>query len=151
MGESKFIDPIKDGKINVDSSFLFTVKSEDKIGIKAGITEQEGGQDEILLKATDIPFLATSTSASSIPGSFAGKLIPTLDKLEEFVVDKGGSSNYCLYTGASQGSNGLTPLPIEGLPSVLNVSSTAGTDPANQTAIKIEPKYYQLVFIMKIE
>lgn len=119
--------------------------------IKAGETEAEGGSDEILLKATDIPLLTTNTDASSNPGSFAGKLIPTFDKLEEFVVDKGGSSNYCLYTGSSQGGNGLTSLPVESLPSVLNVSSTAGTDPANQTAIKIEPKYYQLVFIMKTE
>lgn len=119
--------------------------------IKAGETEQEGGQDEVLLKATDIPLLVTDTSTSSTPGSFAGKLIPTLNKLEEFVVDKGGSSNYCLYTGSSKGDNGLTPLPVESLSSVLNVSSTAGTDPANQTSIKIEPKYYQLVFIMKIE
>ena len=119
--------------------------------IKAGETEQEGGQDEVLLKATDIPLLVTDTSTSSTPGSFAGKLIPTLNKLEEFVVDKGGSKNYCLYTGSSEGGNGLTPLPVESLSSVLNVSSTAGTDPANQTSIKIEPKYYQLVFIMKIE
>lgn len=119
--------------------------------IKAGETEQEGGQNEVLLKATDIPLLVTDTSTSSTPGSFAGKLIPTLNKLEEFVVDKGGSSNYCLYTGSSKGGNGLTPLPVESLSSVLNVSSTAGTDPANQTSIKIEPKYYQLVFIMKIE
>lgn len=119
--------------------------------IKAGETEAEGGSDEILLKATDIPLLTTNTDASSNPGSFAGKLIPTFDKLEEFVVDEGGSSNYCLYSGKKAGGNGLTALPVEDLPTVLNVSSTAGTDPANQTPIKIEPKYYQLVFIMKTE
>ena len=119
--------------------------------IKAGETETEGGSDEILLKATDIPLLTTNTDASSNPGSFAGKLIPTFDKLEEFVVDEGGSSNYCLYSGKKEGGNGLTALPVEDLPTVLNVSSTAGTDPANQTPIKIEPKYYQLVFIMKTE
>lgn len=119
--------------------------------IKAGETEIEGGSDEILLKATDIPLLTTNTNASPNPGSFAGKLIPTFDKLEEFVVDEGGSSNYCLYSGKKKGGNGLTALPVEDLPTVLNVSSTAGTDPANQTPIKIEPKYYQLVFIMKTE
>lgn len=117
--------------------------------IKAGETEAEGGQDEILLKATDIPLLTSNTTASSTPGSFAGKLIPTFDKLEEFVVDEGGSSNYCLYTGKKVGGNGLTALPVEDLPSVLDVSSTTGTDPANQTPVRIEPKYYQLVFIMK--
>lgn len=119
--------------------------------IKAGETEAEGGTDEILLKATNIPLLTTNTNASSNPGSFAGKLIPAFDKLEEFVVDEGGSNNYCLYSGKKAGGNGLTALPVEDLPTVLNVSSTAGTDPANQAPIKIEPKYYQLVFIMKTE
>lgn len=119
--------------------------------IKAGETEAEGGQDEILLKATDIPLLTSNTTASTAPGSFAGKLIPTFDKLEEFVVDEGGSSNYCLYSGKKAGGNGLTALPVEDLPTVLDVSSTAGTDPANQTPVRIEPKYYQLVFIMKTE
>lgn len=119
--------------------------------IRAGETEAEGGQDEILLKATDILLLTSNTTASSAPGSFAGKLIPTFDKLEEFVVDEGGSSNYCLYTGKKVGGNGLTALPVEDLSSVLDVSSTTGTDPANQTPVRIEPKYYQLVFIMKTE
>lgn len=119
--------------------------------IRAGETEAEGRQDEILLKATDIPLLTSNTTASSAPGSFAGKLIPTFDKLEEFVVDEGGSSNYCLYTGKKVGGNGLTALPVEDLSSVLDVSSTTGTDPANQTPVRIESKYYQLVFIMKTE
>lgn len=34
---SKFIDIIKDGKINVDASFVFTAKSADKLGVKDGI------------------------------------------------------------------------------------------------------------------
>lgn len=34
---TKFIDLIKDGKINVDSSFIFTVDSVDKLGVKDGI------------------------------------------------------------------------------------------------------------------
>lgn len=119
--------------------------------IKAGDTEQEGGQDEILLKATDIPLLSADTTASSNPGSFNGKVIPTFDILEEFVVDEGGSSNYCLYSGKKAGGNGLTALPVADLATVLDVSSTVGTDPASQTPVKIEPKYYQLVFIMKTE
>lgn len=119
--------------------------------LKAGDTEQEGGQDEILLKATDIPLLSAETTASSNSGSFDGKVIPTFDILEEFVVDEGGSSNYCLYSGKKAGDNGLTALPVADLSTVLNVSSTVGTDPASQTLVKIEPKYYQLVFIMKTE
>ena len=38
--------------------------------LKAGDTEQEGGQGEILLKATDIPLLSAETTASSNPGKF---------------------------------------------------------------------------------
>lgn len=141
-------------QFQMDGHFVMEkMEPPDLVGkfIKAGETEIEGGSDEILLKATDIPLLTTNTDASPNPGSFAGKLIPTFDKLEEFVVDEGGSSNYCLYSGEKKGGNGLTALPVEDLPTVLNVSSTAGTDPANQTPIKIEPKYYQLVFIMKTE
>lgn len=40
---NKFIDLIKDGKINVDSAFIFTVKSEDKIGVKDGIYLTDDG------------------------------------------------------------------------------------------------------------
>lgn len=119
--------------------------------IKAGEIEEEGGQDEILLKATDIPLLSSSITTSVIPGSFAGKLIPTFDSLQEFVVDKGGSSNHCLYTGKNEGDNGLTALPVESLSSILDVSPIVGTDPSSQTTVKINPKYYSLVFIMKME
>lgn len=34
---SKFIDIIKDGKINVDTNFIFTAKNSDKLGVKDGI------------------------------------------------------------------------------------------------------------------
>lgn len=74
--------------------------------------------------------------------SFDGKVIPTFDILEEFVVDEDGSSNYCLYLGKKAGDNGLTALPVADLSTVLDVSSTVGTDPASQTPVKIEPKYY---------
>lgn len=119
--------------------------------IKAGTVEEEGGEDEILLKATDIPILDSSATASSNPGTFAGQLIPTFSTIDEFVVDEGGSSNYCLYTGKKKGGNGLAALKVDDLSSVLNLSTQVGTEAANQTKVKIEPKYYSLVFIMKIE
>lgn len=119
--------------------------------IKAGTVEEEGGEDEILLKATDIPILDSSATASSNPGTFAGQLIPTFSTIDEFVVDEGGSSNYCLYTGKKKGGNGLAALKVDDLSSVLNLSTKVGTEAANQTKVKIEPKYYSLVFIMKIE
>lgn len=119
--------------------------------IKAGTVEEEGGEDEILLKSTDIPLLSSTTTSSSNSGAFAGQLIPTFKTLEEFVVDQGGSSNYCLYTGKSKSGNGLKALKVDDLPTVLDVSSQVGTEEANQTKVKIEPKYYSLIFIMKIE
>lgn len=119
--------------------------------IKAGTVEEEGGENEILLKSTDIPLLSSITTTSSDSGAFAGQLIPTFKTLEEFVVDQGGSNNYCLYTGKSKGGNGLKALKVDDLPTVLDVSSQVGTEEANQTKIKIEPKYYSLVFIMKIK
>lgn len=113
--------------------------------------ESEGGSDEILLRATDILLLTTNTDTSSNPGSLAGKLIPTFNKLKEFVVDEGDLSNYYSYSGKKAEGNRLTALPVEDLSTVLNVFSTARTDFATQTLIKIESKYYQLVFIMKTE
>lgn len=119
--------------------------------IKAGAIEEEGGEDEILLKATDIPILDSSATASSNPGALAGQLIPTFTTLEEFIVDEGSSSNYCLYTGKKKGGNGLQALKVDDLSSVLNISTQVGTEADSQTKVKIEPKYYSLVFIMKIE
>lgn len=48
---SKFIDLIKDGKINVDSSFIFTVKSADKLGVKDGLYVIDDGA--VYLKVGD--------------------------------------------------------------------------------------------------
>ena len=48
---SKFIDLIKDGKINVDSSFIFTAKSADKLGVKDGIYVTP--DDSVYLKLGD--------------------------------------------------------------------------------------------------
>ena len=48
---SKFIDLIKDGKINVDSSFIFTAKSVDKLGVKDGIYVTP--DDSVYLKVGD--------------------------------------------------------------------------------------------------
>lgn len=49
---TKFIDLIKDGKINADSSCIFTVESIDKIGVKDGFYVID---DSIYLKIGDSP------------------------------------------------------------------------------------------------
>lgn len=48
---NKFIDLIKDGKINVDSKFIFTVNSVDDIGVKNGIYVTKDGS--VYLKIGD--------------------------------------------------------------------------------------------------
>ena len=64
-----------------------------------------------------------SSNISTNVGTYGGLIIPTLEKLEEFVVDEGGSSNYCLYTGNKRGGNGLQALKVDDLSSVLNLST----------------------------
>lgn len=71
---SKFIDLIKDGKINIDSSIINSVKSKDKIGSSNGIYVTPDGQvylrvgENILALAgetTFISFLAEQTTDST--------------------------------------------------------------------------------------
>lgn len=50
---SKFIDLIKEGKINVDTDFIFSIKSSDKIGSKDGVYVTDDGF--VYLKVGNIP------------------------------------------------------------------------------------------------
>ncbi len=119
--------------------------------IKADSVESEGGQDEVLLTSNNIPSMDSSPAITTNAGAYAGKLIPVLDKVEEYVFDEGGSSNFCLYTGNKRGDNGLTSIAVDSLGSLLDLSGSVGVSPEQQQPIKIEPKYYSLVFIMKME
>lgn len=119
--------------------------------IKAGSSEKEGGQDEVLLQSNNIPSMDSTPSITTNAGIYSGKKIPVLDKVEEYVFDEGGSSHYCVYTGSHEGDNGLTSIEVNNLGTLLSLSGSVGVPPEQQTPIKIEPKYYQLVFIMKIE
>lgn len=119
--------------------------------IKAGTIEEEGGESEVFIKDTDIPKLNLTMAPSAGSNPNINKLIPTFDKLEEFCVDSGGLSNYCLYTGVKRGDNGLGGITVGEIPSLLDFNYSLGQPEGKQTGIKIEPKYYSLVFIMKIE
>lgn len=119
--------------------------------IKAGTQELEGGNSELLLEKQNIPILNTSAKISTIPGSLAGKFIPMVDSLGEIGIDQTGTNNYCLSTRKKDEESGLTAFPIEDLSTVLDLSLSVGSQLDTQLPIKIEPKYYQLVFIMKIE
>lgn len=119
--------------------------------IKAGTQELEGGNSELLLEESNIPILNTSAKISTVPGSLAGKLIPMADSLEEIGIDQTGTNGYCLSTRKKDEESGFTTLPIEDLSTILDLSLSVGSQLDTQIPIKIEPKYYQLVFIMKIE
>lgn len=114
--------------------------------IKAGSIEDTGGRNEIALTPKNIPRFDIKLALTL--GEYMNKQIPTLDTVEEFCVDKGGDNNFCLYTGVKQGGNGLKGLPMEKLTSILNALPIGSASPQE---INIEPEYYSLVFIMKIE
>lgn len=72
---SKFIDLIKNGKINADSSVIYSIKSKDKIGVSDGIYVTDDGEvylkvnnNEITLVggdgATFVSFLAKQTTTA---------------------------------------------------------------------------------------
>lgn len=119
--------------------------------IRAGMSEEEGGNNEVMLDVHNIPSMDSSPIITTNAGTYSGKKIPVLDKVEEFVFNEGESSHYCVYTGYKEGDNGLTSIEVNNLDSLLSLSGTVGVPTDLQHPIKIEPKYYQLVFIMKIE
>lgn len=119
--------------------------------IKAGTVEEEGSRDEILLQPSNIPVMNVSSSVTANAEIYSGKKIPALDTVEEYVFGEGGSSHYCIYTGKDKGGNGLTSIAVDNLGSLLSLSGSIGALPESQTPIKIEPKYYSLIFIMKIK
>lgn len=114
--------------------------------IKAGSAEGTGGSNEITLKPTNIPRIDVNLALTL--GDYLNKQIPTFDTLEEFCTDRGGDNNFCLYTGNKQGESGLKGLPMKELSSIFSINSAGSTTPEN---INIEPEYYSLVFIMKVE
>ena len=114
--------------------------------IKAGSIEDTGGRNEITLMPKNIPRFDVNLALTL--GEYMNKQIPILDTVEEFCVDRGGDNNFCLYTGVKQGDNGLKGFPMEKLGSIFSASQVGSTSPQE---INIEPEYYSLVFIMKIE
>ena len=60
---NKFIDLIKDGKVAVDSDFIFNVKNQDNIGTKKGIYITDDG--EVYLKAKGDPITLIGESGTT--------------------------------------------------------------------------------------
>lgn len=115
--------------------------------IKASTTAgQTGGNNEYMLSYTDIPQhnhnIITTPSVDT-------KKILVASKLEYGVYDAGGDKNYALYAGKdSPSENGYELIDNQNLANRLNMQITNGE--YTQTPIKIEPKYYSLIFIMKL-
>lgn len=117
--------------------------------IKASTTAGEtgGNQDtEYKLKETDLPVHKHNIDTTP---SATGKKILAANTLDFGVYDKGGGENYTVYTGKnSQNENGYELIDNQNLANRLSLAIT--TSSYTQTAIKTEPKYYSLIFIMKL-
>lgn len=117
--------------------------------IKASTTAGEtgGSQDtEYMLKETDLPVHKHNIDTTP---SATGKKILAANTLDFGVCDKGSGENYTIYTGKnSQNENGYELVDNQNLANRLSLSVT--TSSYTQTAIKTEPKYYSLIFIMKL-
>lgn len=106
-------------------------------------TGRTGGNSEVTLDAAVLP-KHTHSFFCSPPGEWF--VMHKSANLTECVVDKGGSSNYCLYTGSDGGANYST------LANVSGTTGEAGTDvDSSGQTITIEPPYYTLIYIMKIK
>lgn len=63
---NKFIDLIKNGKINVDSKFIFYASTKDSIGVKEGIYYIEEDGSVYLKIASDDPILIANTDSNYV-------------------------------------------------------------------------------------
>lgn len=134
--------------------------SYDKIGTT-------GGQDSVTLTTDNLPAhnhtaatsinLNLSQDSPSLNSAWNNKLIPALDRIEEGVYDKGGDSNFALYTGYKQGDNGLIGIKIDdlllaagGVSGSASASTTIGST-GSGTAFNNQPAFYSLIYIMRIK
>lgn len=100
---TKFIDLIKEGKINVDTDFIFSVKTQDKIGSKNGIYVTDDGYvylkigDHLLnlvgeIGTTYVSFIGeqeTDSTSKYTALKNLGFLYPNLESLDETSLQNG--------------------------------------------------------------
>ena len=102
---------------------------------------QTGGQKEITLSAAQLPSHRHSVTLTPTDWFVMSKT----NTLVEEVFDKGGSSNFCLYTGGDGGANYNT------IGSVSGNTDYAGTTVSDKgETVKTEPPYYTLIFIQRV-
>lgn len=126
-----------------------------KAGLVAGETGgAEGG--EVNIAPENIPSHSHEITLTFDTSSFSTTKVVAGNSIVDFVVDKGGSSNYCLYTGEKGGQNYWISNIGSEVAAALNnaiASITAGEGAAGGgeiTPLNIEPPYYTLIFIMKL-
>lgn len=119
------------------------------------VAGQEGGNSSFTLTSDNIP---AHTHEASLRFSTSGwgmnyYVASSNNTIIDFIVDAGGSTNYCLYTGRNGGENysvqSITNILIDAFNSTtLTIGNSSGsTEPVT---IDIEPTYYTLIFIMKL-
>lgn len=127
--------------------------------IKAGLVAGETGgaeNGEITLASENIPDHSHDIELSFDTGSFSSTNVVAGNSIVDFIVDAGGSSNYCLYTGSKGGENySISNIGSEVASSLDNGTAqiTAGGGAAGGgeiSPVNIEPPYYTLIFIMKL-
>lgn len=112
-----------------------------------------GGSNSITLQSWNIPKMQLNKNMSKIESDKEwkerlNKKIPTLDRVGERVVDKGGSTHWCLDTGTNEGDHGLLGVNYTTVIDDVADYTYIGND--TPTAISTEPSYYALIFIIKV-
>lgn len=113
----------------------------------------EGGSNAVTLTSSNIPKMNLNVDVAKENTDKEwkerlNKKIPTLDKIGERVIDKGGSTHWCLDTGTNEGDNGLLGVNYTTMIDDVRDYTYIGSD--SPSAVTFEPSYYSLIYIMKI-
>lgn len=117
-----------------------------------------GGSNSITLTSDNLPYHTHSATAlstfsnSNISNSYNDKLIPALDEFYENPFDLGGSSHYVIETGYNNKSDkGLVSIKVSDLKTgTVSTEVTVDGTGSDSASIDIQPSYYSLIFICKI-
>ncbi len=132
-----------DGTPNLIDRFI-------KASNTAGAT---GGANSVTLQSWNIPKMQLNKNVTRIESDKEwkerlNKKIVTLDRVGERVVDKGGSTHWCLDTGTNEGDHGLLGVNYTTVFDDVADYTYIGSD--SPSAISTEPSYFALIFIMKL-
>lgn len=130
-----------------------TPNLKDKFIKASNLAGTTGGGGSITLTAGNIPKMQLNVDVSKINDHKSwkerlNKKIPTLDKIGERVIDKGGSTHWCLDTGTNEGDNGLLGVNYTTVVDDVKDYTYIGSD--SPSGIDFEPAYYSLIFLMRI-